>query len=225
MGEPSWWYGFIYSVGVVVFGGRRIRRRKTPYVTWQTVTLMAIQVFPLFILPDILLPWVGRNGWFEPGHPLRWVADQLFESYDGVRGHERAYWRAIGFLLAWPLFVYNVFTENPPWAWLAISFVQTFVLIPFIVWRWGKGAYCGWLCTCGALAETLGDQHRRKMPHGPGWNRLNMFGQVVLAFAFALLGLRIAVGSWVRSRGRRRRSPGTSLRSLTSTINGQWTCS
>ena len=33
------------------------------------------------------------------------------------------------------------------------------------------------------------------MPHGPGWNRLNMLGQVVLAFAFALLGLRIA--GWV----------------------------
>ena len=192
MGEPSWWYGFLYSVVVVIFGVRRIRRRKTPYVTWQTVTLMAIQVIPLFVLPDIVLPWIGRNGWFEPGHPLRWIADQLFESYDGARGHERAYWRAIGFLLAWPLFIYNVFTEHPPWAWLAISFAQTFILIPFIVWRWGKGAYCGWLCTCGALAETLGDQHRRKMPHGPGWNRLNMLGQVVLGFAFALLGLRIA---------------------------------
>ena len=192
MADPSWWYGFAYSVIVVVFGVRRIRRRRTPYVTWQTVTLMAIQVVPLFLLPDLLLPWMGRNGWFEPGHPLRWIADQLFETYDGVRGHERAYWRAIGFLLAWPLFVYNVFTEHPPWAWLLISSVQTFVLIPFIVWRWGKGAYCGWLCTCGALAETLGDAHRRKMPHGPGWNRLNMLGQIVLAFAFALLGLRIA---------------------------------
>ena len=195
MTDPAWWYGFLYSVVVVVFGVRRIRRRRTPYVTWQTTTLMAIQVVPLFVLPDILLPWMGRNGWFEPGHPLRWIADQLFECYDGVRGHERAYWRAIGFLLAWPLFVYNVFTEHPPWAWLAISFLQTFVLIPFIVWRWGKGAYCGWLCTCGALAETLGDQHRRKMPHGPGWNRLNMLGQAVLAFAFALLGLRIA--GWI----------------------------
>ena len=195
MGDPSWWYGLLYSVVVLVFGVRRIRRRRTPYVTWQTVTLMAIQVVPLFVLPDIVLPWLGRNGWFEPGHPLRGLADQLFESYDGARGHERAYWRAIGFLLAWPLLVYNVFTEHPPWAWLAISFVQTFVLIPLIVWRWGKGAYCGWLCTCGALAETLGDGQRRKMPHGPGWNRLNMLGQAVLAFAFALLGLRIA--GWV----------------------------
>ena len=188
MGSPSWWYGFLYSVVVAVFGVRRIRRRRTPYVTWQTCTLMAIQVVPLFLLPDLLLPWMGANGWFDPGHPLCWIADQLF-------GPGREYWRAIGFVLAWPLLVYNVFTEQPNYAWLAISFVQTFVLIPFIVWRWGKGAYCGWLCTCGALAETLGDQHRRKMPHGPGWNRLNMLGQVVLAFAFALLGLRIV--GWV----------------------------
>jgi thioredoxin reductase/ferredoxin len=195
MSDPSWWYGFLYTVIVLIFGMRRIRRRPTPYVRWQTVTLMAIQIFPLFLLPDNLLPWMGRNGWFEQGHPLRWIADQLFESYDGIRGHERAYWRAIGFVLAWPLLVYNVFTDQPPYAWLAISFVQTFVLIPLIVWRWGKGAYCGWLCSCGALAETLGDKQRRKMPHGPGWNRLNMLGQVVLLFAFALLGLRIA--GWV----------------------------
>jgi len=193
--DPSWWYGFLYSVIVVVFGVRRIRRRRTPYVKWQTFTLMAIQVIPLFVLPDIVLPWMGRNGWFEPGHPLRWIADQLFESYDGVRGHERAYWRAFGFLLAWPLLVYNVFMDQPNYAWLGISFVQTFVLIPLIVWRWGKGAYCGWLCSCGALAETLGDAQRRKMPHGPVWNRLNMLGQVILAFAFALLGLRIA--GWI----------------------------
>ena len=88
---------------------------------------------------------------------------------------------------------FTTYSRNTPnYWWLAISFVQTFVLIPLIVWRWGKGAYCSWLCTCGALAETLGDAHRRKMPHGPGWNRLNMLGQAVLAFAFALLGLRIA---------------------------------
>ncbi len=194
-GDPSWDYGFLYSVIVVVCGVIRIRRRRTPYVTRQTLVLMAVQVFLLFLIPDVLLAWAGRNGWFEPGHPLRGIADHLFESYDGPRGHERAYWRAIGFVLAWPLLVYNVFMDQPNYWWLGISFVQTFVLIPLIVWRWGKGAYCGWLCSCGALAETLGDAQRRKMPHGPGWNRLNMLGQVVLAFAFALLGFRIA--GWV----------------------------
>ena len=66
------------------------------------------------------------------------------------------------------------------------------MLIPLAVWRWGKGAYCGWICSCGALAETLGDTQREKMPHGPGWNRLNAVGQVFLAAAFALLVLRVA---------------------------------
>ena len=77
---------------------------------------MTIQVIPLFVLPDIVLPWLGRNGWFEPGHPLRWIADQLFESYDGARGHERAYWRAIGLLLAWPLLRRTTSsTDHPPY--------------------------------------------------------------------------------------------------------------
>ena len=168
-GDPSWDYGFLYSVIVVVFGIIRIRRRKTPYVTRQTLVLMAVQVILLFVIPDILLAWMGRNGWFEPGHPLRGIADHLFESYDGPRGHERAYWRAIGFVLAWPLLVYNVFMDQPNYWWLGISFVQTFVLIPLIVWRWGKGAYCGWLCSCGALAENA---RRRATPQNAPRSRL-----------------------------------------------------
>ena len=190
--NPSFYYTLAYCTCVVVFGIRRIQRRKTPYVTYQTITLMAVQCIPLFILPEIILPLMGRNGWFEMGQPLRWLADQLFESYDSGLGHERAYWRAYGFILAFPLNVYNVFTEHPMWLWLGISFVQTFILIPLIIWRWGKGAYCGWICSCGALAETLGDTHRQKMPHGPVWNRLNMLGQATLLFALIILGFRIA---------------------------------
>jgi polyferredoxin len=65
------------------------------------------------------------------------------------------------------------------------------VLIPLGIWFFGKGVYCGWICSCGALAETLGDTHRHKMPHGPKWNRLNLAGQGVLAIALVLLVLRI----------------------------------
>ncbi len=201
LGNTSFYYTLAYCACVVGFGIARIRRRRTPYVKWQTLTLMAVQCLPLFILPEILLPWAGRNGWFEAHRPLRWLADNLWEPYDGAAGHERAYWRSYGFILAWPLNVYNVFTERPLWLWLGISFVQTFVLIPLIIFRWGKGAYCGWICSCGALAETLGDRHRQKMPHGPGWNRVNFIGQFALAFALVLLGLRIlgwalGDGSW-----------------------------
>jgi NAD-dependent dihydropyrimidine dehydrogenase PreA subunit len=239
-----------------------MRRRKTPYVRLQTLTLIAVQCIPLFLLPEVILPWIGNNGWFGerttvtpmsaaevqqwtersnaadlaagtappetsawtgttlkknwPGiiaqdasaqHSIafdvgdarkyvrddtkrdHWIADGLFPPCN--YGHGREYWRAYGFILAFPLNVYNVFTDQPLWLWLAICLVQTFVIIPLLIFRWGKGAYCGWLCSCGALAETLGDDHRHKMPHGPKWNRLNMAGQAILAFAFLILLFRI----------------------------------
>ena len=96
-----------------------------------------------------------------------------------------------------------MFSWKPLGWWLAISFVQTFVLIPILVRRWGKGAYCGWICSCGALSETLGDAHRQKMPHGPFWNRMNMLGQGILALALLLLLGRAVSWSWPGSRAGR----------------------
>jgi ferredoxin len=189
---PAFWYTLAYSLIVVVFGIRRIRRRKTPYVTVQTWTLIAIQVLPLFLLPEIILPWMGQHGLLPRG-----LADALFPQV--TYGHGREYWRAYGLILAWPLNVYNIFTHDPLWAWIAIGFVQTFVLIPLGIYYFGKGFYCGWICSCGALAETLGDTHRHKMPHGPGWNRLNMAGQGVLAIAVLILLVRIV--GWVLPDG------------------------
>ncbi|MEK7316793.1 MAG: NAD(P)-binding domain-containing protein, partial [Candidatus Eisenbacteria bacterium] len=189
---PSFWYTLAYSLVVVIFGIRRIRRRRTPYVTAQTLTLMAIQVVPLFLLPEVILPLLGRHGLLPGG-----IADALFPSV--TYGHGREYWRAYGLILAWPLNVYNVFTHEPLGWWLAISVVQTLVLIPFGIYFFGKGVYCGWICSCGALAETLGDTHREKMPHGPGWNRLNLAGQGILGIAVILLILRVV--GWLLPEG------------------------
>lgn len=205
MQSPAFWYSLAYSMVVTVFGVLRIRRRRTPYITRQTITLMAIQVVPLFLLPFVLLPWLGHNGFFDAGWRLI-AADQLFPASEWSV-HGREYWRSVGLVLAWPLMIWNVFTDQPLTAWLVLSFLQTFVLIPLMVRRWGKGAYCGWVCSCGALAETLGDTVRDRMPHGRRWNRLNLLGQVILVFALGLLALRVvswvapetAVGAWSRS--------------------------
>ncbi len=205
--KPGFYYTLAYSAIVVIFGFKRIRRRKTPYVKVQTLTLMAIQVLPLFLLPEILLPYLGGNGWLPTG-----FLDALFPASD-YAVHGREYWRAYGFILAWPLLVYNVFTSDPLWWWLGICFVQTFVLIPGMIYYWGKGAYCGWICSCGALAETLGDTHRDKMPHGEGWNKLNLAGQVIMVLAFLLLFFRI--GGWVW--------PGGWMdQSFNALMDGQW---
>ena len=191
--DPSFYYSMAYCLCVVIFGIRRIQRRKTPYVKMQTFALMAIQVIPLFVLPQIVLPWMGYNGWFDHAAGKSF-ADALFPAVQ--YGHGREYWRASGLILAWPLFIWNVFTGQPLWWWLGISFAQTFIIIPLIIFRWGKGAYCGWICSCGALSETLGDSHRQKMPHGPFWNRMNMVGQVILVAAFVLLAARIFSWTW-----------------------------
>ena len=184
--DPSFYYTFAYSACVVVFGLRRIRKRKTPYVKRQTYTLMGVQVIPLFILPQIFLPWIGENGWM-PG----WIEQHFFP--------EGNYWRAYGLVLAWPLFFWNLASAQPIWGWLVLSVIQTFVIIPLIIRRWGKGAYCGWICSCGALAETMGDDHRHKMWHGPEANKWNFAGQVILAFA--LFGLFWRILGWSLADG------------------------
>ena len=190
--QASFYYSVAYCTLIVVFGIKRIVRRRTPYVKLQTLSLIAFQLLPLFLLPYILLPWLGENGHFDHGFG-QWFADQFFPvpSYSP----EREYWRAFGFILAWPLFIWNLFNDHPTTGWLVLSLIQTFVIIPLIVRRWGKGAYCGWICSCGALAETMGDTQRHKMPHGPTANRWNMAGQIILAIALLLLVLRIL--AWV----------------------------
>jgi len=189
--EPGFYYSLLYTSIVIIFGILRIRRRKTPYITLQTISLALVQLIPLFILPYFVLPLLGSNGFFDSGI-MKTIADSLFP--EANYGHGREYWRAFGFILAWPLFIWNVFSEQPLWGWLVISVIQTFVVIPVMIYYWGKGAYCGWICSCGAMAETLGDTYRHKMPHGAKWNRANMVGQVILVIAFIILITRVI--SW-----------------------------
>lgn len=184
--KRGFYYTLAYCLMVTIFGARRIKRRNTPYVTKQTITLVLIQWIPLFILPELILPYAGSNGAFDAGFG-KWFADTFFPN--------GSYWRSYGFIFAWPLSVYNWFTSAPIWGWIILGFIQTFVIIPLIVIRWGKGAYCGWICSCGALAETVGDTHRHKMPHGAKATRWNLVGQVFLAFAAIIMILRIL--GWV----------------------------
>jgi ferredoxin len=167
MGE---WYTVFYSLTVVVFGLRRMRVRPTGYIKRQTTALIVFQVGPLFLLPLFVLPFADSHGLLGS-----WIAANVFPDH--------SYWRAYGFVLAWPLFIYNLATGTPALFWLVLGVVQTFVIIPAIVYKWGKGAYCGWVCPCGALAETLGDEYRSGAPHGRVAKKAENIGQAVLWYA------------------------------------------
>ncbi|PIR04011.1 MAG: pyridine nucleotide-disulfide oxidoreductase [Candidatus Magasanikbacteria bacterium CG11_big_fil_rev_8_21_14_0_20_39_34] len=176
--DPYFWYSFSYTVTIALFGARRIAVAKKRYVTQQTLLLFFIQAIPLFLIPNFLLPWMDAHGLINS-----WWRDVVF------LGGE--WWRFVGFVLAWPLFIWNVFTDNPSMFWLIVSLIQTFVIIPFIVIRWGKGAYCGWICSCGAMAETLGDEYRTLASHGPRAKKWENLGQIILFSIFVISILHI----------------------------------
>lgn len=165
---PTYWYSLLYCTTMLLFGIRRIVVKRTKYVLWQTITLISIQIFFLFLLPFHLYePFIADNFSSES-----WVIKELFP---------KGGWSSFGFILFWPLNINDFGTSNF-WTWFPLF--QTFVLLPALIYFFGKGVYCGWICSCGGMAETLGDEYRYKAPHGPIAKKWENAGQVVLLFAF-----------------------------------------
>jgi thioredoxin reductase/ferredoxin len=182
--SQSFWYAGLYSLTILLFGLRRINMKPTRYIKLQTWSLILIQALPLFIFPEFLFALLGKIG--ALGGKDGFMLTQVFPG--------ESYWRSYGFILAWPLFMSNLYSSNVTTFWLIFSIAQTFIFIPYIVYRWGKGAYCGWICSCGALAETLGDEYRTLASHGPKAKKWENFGQWALLFAFVLTGFKILSG-------------------------------
>jgi ferredoxin len=179
--SQGFWYTGLYSLTILIFGLRRIKMKPTKYIKLQTWSLILIQALPLFILPEFVFPGLGKAGLL--GTSDQFVMSQVFP--------KESYWRSYGFILAWPLNFSNLYSSNITTFWLLFSLFQTFVFIPFIVYKWGKGAYCGWICSCGAMAETLGDEYRTLAPHGPKAKKWENFGQWALLVAFTITAVKL----------------------------------
>lgn len=180
--SPYFWYTFLYSLTILIFGFRRMVVKPTGYIKRQTWVLILIQVIPLFLLPEIILPMLGKAGLL--GGKEGFLLTQVFPG--GDFGH------AYRLILAWPLNIYGLFADAITVFWFIYTIVFTFGFIYYIVFRWGKGAYCGWICSCGALAETLGDEYRTLAPHGVKAKRWENVGQWVLGAAFIITFLKLA---------------------------------
>ena len=168
--EPTYYYSLLYSLTVLLFGARRMYVKKTRYIRLQVLSLIVFQVFFLFLLPFHL---------FDPLIKAHFAVD----SYVMKEIFPSGKWSCFGLVLFWPLDM-NDFGTSTFWTWF--PFVQTFGFLFLIVWQWGKGAYCGWICSCGGMAETLGDEYRTGAPHGKTPKRLDNIGQFVLTAAVVL---------------------------------------
>jgi NosR/NirI family transcriptional regulator, nitrous oxide reductase regulator len=179
--NPGFWYTFLYSLTILIFGLRRMAVNPTRYIKRQTWTLILIQVIPLFLLPEFILPFLKQ--WGLLGGENGFLLTQVFPNGE--------LWRSYGFVLFWPLFLHNLFTGSVTTFWLIYTILSTFALIPLLSYFWGKGAYCGWICSYGAMAETLGDEYRHSAPHGTGAKKWENAGQWVLLAAVLITGLKL----------------------------------
>jgi len=138
--ESDQWflYGFMYCSVMTVFAIRMfIKYRHNNYQLVRTAVVLFFQIAFAFLIPEILVafnkPWFD----FKNAFPLNysfffdWNINNLLDS--GNLGI---------FMLVWGILL-------------------TLVIVPVMVYFYGKRWYCSWVCGCGGLAETLGDPYRQ----------------------------------------------------------------
>jgi len=168
----SFWYTVMYTALMTAFGIRALKRwgldRRDKFQIWRFTSLLSFQWIFFFIMPEFLFQWAVKYQWVGEGlanNPQ--FADQA--------------WRSYGIVYAWPLFFYTWFYD-PHVIWVVWGVLLTFLIIPLFVLFNGK-RYCSWICGCGGLAETFGDQWRHLAPKGRTAVKWEWMGTPVLIFA------------------------------------------
>lgn len=169
--EASQWflYGFMYCVVMTVFAVKMlVKYRHNKYQVIRTLVVLFFQVAFAFLIPEILVrfnqPWFDfKNAW-----PLNytfffdWNINHLMQS--GGLGL---------FMLVWGI-------------------VLTLVIVPAMVYFFGKRWYCSWVCGCGGLAETLGDPYRHLSDKSLlSWKIERYLIHGVLLFAIVMTGVTL----------------------------------
>ncbi|MFC2109412.1 4Fe-4S dicluster domain-containing protein [Bacteroidota bacterium] len=140
-GNPAsqWFlYGFMYCSVMTVFAVRMfIKYRHNAYQLLRTAVVLFFQIAFAFLIPEILVafnkPWFDfKNAW-----PLNYT---FF--FDWNLNSLLANGNLGAFMLVWGILL-------------------TVIIVPVMVYFFGKRWYCSWVCGCGGLAETLGDPYRQ----------------------------------------------------------------
>ena len=139
-GLASQWfvYGFLYCIIMLVMATRMyIKYRHNKYQLIRTTSVVFFQIVFAFLIPEIMTSLNMPGYDFKNAFPLDydfffdWNLNSLLNS------------GGIGiFILVWGI-------------------ILTLIIVPVMVYFFGKRWYCSWVCGCGGLAETLGDPYRQ----------------------------------------------------------------
>ena len=164
----SGFYYLLYFGSITGFGLFWAWKINHPILWRRNLTIIAVQWTLWWGIPTFLVVFLGTNPWTPlisrsiNAWPLKIDAFNVDPSI--VRPGDPAWW-------------YSVAVVGVIWAVLL-----TFVIIPLFTIRWGK-IYCSYICSCGALAETVGNSFRHRGPKGASPRRFEKFGFVFIGLA------------------------------------------
>jgi len=157
-------YGFMYCTVMTVMAVRMyIKYRHNMYQMVRTTSVLFFQIVFAFLIPEIMVRLQMPYYDFKNAFPLdydfffQWNLKSLINS------------GGIGmFILIWGI-------------------VLTLIVVPVMVYFFGKRWYCSWVCGCGGLAETLGDPYRQHSSKSLlSWKVERWIVHLVLVFAVTM---------------------------------------
>lgn len=159
-------YYLLYFGLIGVFGIYWAVKTNNKIIWRRNLTIIACQWTLWWGIPTFLVVLFGRNAWSPVlqkalnAWPLNMTA---FRANPVAQPGDPEWWYFVGIVgVVWAVFL-------------------TFIVIPLFTIKYGK-IYCSYICSCGALAETVGNSFRHRGPKGDLPRKLEKFG-----FLFVLL--------------------------------------
>ncbi|MGC1514252.1 MAG: 4Fe-4S dicluster domain-containing protein [Maribacter sp.] len=171
-GNPAghWFvYGFMYCTVMTVMAVRMyIKYRHNSYQMFRTTSVLFFQIVFAFLIPEIMVRLQMPYYDFKNAFPLDY--DFFFQ------------WNLKSLLSSGGIGIFILF-------W---GVILTLIVVPVMVYFFGKRWYCSWVCGCGGLAETLGDPYRQHSDKSLfAWKVERWLVHGVLLFAVVMTGMTL----------------------------------
>ncbi len=146
-------YGTLYTASITILGIKFIYKyRHNRYQRIRTIVVIISQSFLAYFIPEILAGLNYNNattaegeylGWYDTDIKNTWPLDYDFFNDWHLDAMQAEAYQPIGMTYLW------------------IGILMFLVVTPVLTYLVGKRWYCSWICGCGGLAETAGDNFRQ----------------------------------------------------------------